>query len=96
MNAPPSSEQSFSTQRPISGDPVTYAGKQGTVVKVEGDLCWVRYSNQEPQPFIWRFKEGLNTQHQWPTKGVVAEHEATTDEELRERDDWEALRDYVE
>jgi|GEM_PF-3417679 hypothetical protein len=61
-------------RRPRAGHEVTYKSGSGRlikaiVVKVEGNLCWVKYDGKdEAQPFIWRFKEGLNTLHDWPTK----------------------------
>ena len=39
------------------------------VVRVEGDLCYARYGDdEEAQPFIWRFKDGFNKLHSWPGK----------------------------
>jgi hypothetical protein len=38
------------------------------VIAVEGNLCWVKYGGAEPQPFIWRVKDGLNNSYDWPTK----------------------------
>jgi hypothetical protein len=61
--------------RPQSGQSIVYqslSGKllKGVVVRVEADLCWTKYEGSEKiEPFIWRFKDGLNTLHDWPTKG---------------------------
>jgi hypothetical protein len=53
------------TYRPGYGRPET----TGVVVSVEGNLCWTKYEGQEKAlPFIWRFAEGLNTLHDWPSK----------------------------
>lgn len=44
-----------------------------TVSSVDGNLCWSTYDNSPEitQPFIWRFKDGLNTRHEWPGKGAA-------------------------
>jgi hypothetical protein len=42
-----------------------------TVSSVEGNLCFAVYDHQpgeKAQPFIWRFTDGLNTDHDWPGK----------------------------
>jgi hypothetical protein len=45
-----------------------------TVIRVEGNLCWAAYDKHpgDPQPFIWRFREGLNKFHHWPGKEISA------------------------
>lgn len=58
---------------PRSGDTITYTKPSGPAIlakaiRVEGNLCWTDYGDGEPQPFIWRFKDGLNTMHSWPGK----------------------------
>lgn len=62
----------FSDSRPRVGQMITYRGERGTVrgevASVDGNLCWVRYEGKDAQPFIWRFRDGLNTLHDWPTK----------------------------
>lgn len=58
----------FRESRPRKGDPVSYRGQPaGHVLSVEGALCWVSYT-KGPDPFIWCFKDGLNSLHDWPTK----------------------------
>jgi hypothetical protein len=61
--------------KPRKGDAVTYRGKHaGHVVRVEGNLCWVewveehQWRGERTMPFIWCFKDGLNTLHDWPGK----------------------------
>jgi hypothetical protein len=63
----------FASSRPRKGQTVTYANRpgetwSGCVEKVEGDLCHVKYPGRPTSVFIWRFKDGLNTLHDWPTK----------------------------
>jgi len=51
--------------KPRKGDPVTYRGRSlGNVTSVDGNLCWT-----DRDSFIWRFHDGLNALHDWPTKG---------------------------
>lgn len=58
----------YDEQKPCKDDPVTYRGEPaGAVTRVEGNLCWTTTADA---PFIWRFKDGLNELHDWPTKGV--------------------------
>ena len=60
---------SFHHLAPRIGQPITYRGEiVGTVTRVEGNLCWRSYPDGESLPFIWRFKDGLNTLHDWPGK----------------------------
>lgn len=60
--------------KPREGDLITYRSPQhgvvrGVVSRVEGNLCWTKYEiYPDVQPFIWRFKDGLNTLHDWPGK----------------------------
>lgn len=39
---------------------------------VDGGLCFARYANdpEVTQSFIWRFKDGLNSLHDWPGKEI--------------------------
>lgn len=62
--------EQFARSRPRVGDPITYQGKvNGRVHSVEDNLCWNAYADgRGPLPFIWRFKDGLNAMHDWPTK----------------------------
>jgi len=55
---------------PRPGDRITYKGHEtGTVIRTEGNLCWMSFdSGADSAPFIWRFKDGLNTLHDWPGK----------------------------
>lgn len=71
MNSRP--EEKFAASKPRRGDPITYRGiATGKVHRVEGTLCWNAYSDgHDPLPFIWCFPEGLNTLHDWPTKGTA-------------------------
>jgi hypothetical protein len=40
------------------GEPLKH---HGTVLRIEGNLCWYQPDDGEAAPFIWRFKDGLNT-----------------------------------
>jgi hypothetical protein len=65
----------FVESRPRAGDKIHYCGKEaGVCVRVEGNLCWTQYHDSENgiNPFIWRFKDGLNTMHDWPNKHKAA------------------------
>lgn len=65
MNA----SEKFKAYRPRVGAPITYRGAPvGHVTRVEGSLCWRSYPDGESLPFIWCFKDGLNTLHDWPGK----------------------------
>ena len=58
----------YQAYKPLKGQQVKYRGEvAGTVQAVEGNLCWVDYLTGT-NPFIWRFREGLNSLHDWPTK----------------------------
>lgn len=53
--------------RAVGRQPIT----GGVVIRVEGNLCWVRYDGQDaPSFFIWRFHSTreLNRFHAWPGK----------------------------
>ena len=44
-----------------------------TIKRVEGNLCYAVYDHHTDgvtQPFIWRFKDGLNKYHDWPSKAA--------------------------
>ena len=46
-----------------------------TVSSVEDNLCYAIYDNSPDEkagPFIWRFKDGLNIFHTWPSKADSA------------------------
>ena len=66
---------------PRVGDQVIYRSiggriKKGTVTAIRGNLCDVDYGEgQSPEDtgFIWRFRDGLNNLHDWPTKDPVCE-----------------------
>ena len=61
----------YAAAKPRQGDPVLYNGEfVGKVIRVEGNLCWVDYK-EGPNPFIWRFKDGLNQLHTWPSKNFT-------------------------
>lgn len=32
----------------------------GTVLRTEGNLCWMNFDDGTTNPFIWLFKDGLN------------------------------------
>lgn len=54
---------------PRKGQRITYKGREvGTVDHLDGNLCWVRYDDGTTNPFIWRFRDGLNALHDWPGK----------------------------
>lgn len=58
----------YADNKPQVGQPVTYRGEHvGTVQRVDGNLCWVNYPTGT-EPFIWRFNDGLNQLHDWPSK----------------------------
>ena len=65
----------YSQFKPRKGDPITYDGRvTGHVIRTEGNLCWNDYhGEQDPLPFIWCFKDGLNALHEWPRKDVTLE-----------------------
>ena len=55
--------------KPRAGDPVQYKGEiVGTITRTKGSLCWRTYPDGETLPFIWCFRDCLNTLHDWPTK----------------------------
>lgn len=59
----------FADSKPRKGEHITYEGRvAGVVHSVEGNLCWTSYDGRDPAPFIWRFKDGLNALHSWPSK----------------------------
>ena len=65
--------EKYAANRPKVGDPVSYRGEPaGTVQRVEGNLCWVNYTSGT-DPFIWAFKDGLNSLHDWLTKHKVTD-----------------------
>ena len=56
--------------KPHKNQKVFYKGDYvGDVLKVEGNLCWVKYPDNTSNPFIWRFKGTngyiLNKFHEW-------------------------------
>lgn len=54
------------TRQPRPGDLVSWPESAPEfrgpykVLRVEGDLCWIKRDGEEAAPFIWRFTEGLN------------------------------------
>jgi|SRR5581483_5870385 len=78
----------FASSRPRKGQTVTYTNRpgeiwSGCVEKVEGDLCHVKYPGRPTSSFIWRFKDGLNTLYDWPTKaGAQPESQAASPSEV--------------
>jgi hypothetical protein len=59
----------YENHKPRIGQPITYKGEVvGVVTRVDGNLCWRSYPNGESLPFIWRFSDGVNALHDWPTK----------------------------
>lgn len=60
---------------PRKGDRITYSGSDyGLVTHVDGNLCWSLHPGDEKaQPFIWRFRDGLNSLHDWPGKDKTLE-----------------------
>lgn len=70
------------SSKPRKGQRITYQGREvGTVDHVDGNLCWVKYDDGTANPFIWRFRDGLNALHDWPGKvgGAMAEPRSHTD-----------------
>jgi len=60
--------QIYRAARPKAGDTVTYEGKPaGTVVRVEDNICHTE-TEAGPSLFIWAFRDGLNSLHNWPTR----------------------------
>jgi hypothetical protein len=57
------------TRKPRVGDRIDWPASRessgsGVVTSVEGNLCWVLEDGREKaQPFIWQFRDGLNTYH---------------------------------
>lgn len=50
------------TRKPAIGETLRYHdGRTFQVVSVVGTLCWIRYPDGGIEPFIWQFKEGLNS-----------------------------------
>jgi len=48
-----------------------YGDVNFTVVSVEKNLCYAKYDHPslpDVEPFIWRFKDGLNNLHFWDGK----------------------------
>lgn len=61
--------EKFKANKPKVGTQIHYKGQPaGQVTRTEGNLCYVKYSDGETLPFIWAFREGLNTLHDWPGK----------------------------
>jgi len=54
------------TEQPRTGDVIAWFNRfgaqflRGTVISVAGNLCWLQFSDGRCDPFIWRFKDGLN------------------------------------
>jgi hypothetical protein len=53
------------TRKPRKGDKVRWphwkAGRVATVNHVDGNLCWIDEPGKDTMPFIWNFREGMNT-----------------------------------
>lgn len=63
------SVEEIASPAPRKDQTITYRGTAvGTVARVEENLCWVRDATGVTEPFIWRFKDGLNALHEWPGK----------------------------
>ena len=64
--------EKYRSNKPVIGDWVTFTYEsiisRGQITNVMGNLCYVRYGDEESCPFIWCFKDGLNILHNWPTK----------------------------
>lgn len=46
-----------------------------TVTRTDGNICHVRHDDGHEDHFIWRFVDGPNTFHAWPThdpRGLLA------------------------
>lgn len=49
------------TEQPRRGQRVTFpSGHAGEVLRIEDNLCWVKWDDGTSDPFIWRFRDGLN------------------------------------
>lgn len=59
--------ETFKAHKPRKGDPVSYGDRVGVVSSVEGAICWVDYP-KGIDCFIWCFRDGLNTLHNWPNE----------------------------
>lgn len=55
------------TEQPRKGQRIGWFDERGnvkhagTVLRCEGNLCWLAFDSGVSDPFIWRFKDGLNT-----------------------------------
>ena len=50
------------TRKPALGETLRYRdGRTFKVVSVVGNLCWISYPDGAIEPFIWRFRDGLNS-----------------------------------
>ena len=64
----------YAARRPRVGTDIYYRGELvGTAIRVEGALCWRSCPGGESLPFIWCFRDGLNTLHNWEGKAPCAE-----------------------
>jgi hypothetical protein len=50
------------TEQPRKGDRIAWtdSGYAGTVMRCEGNLCWLMGDDGNATPFIWRFEDCLN------------------------------------
>jgi hypothetical protein len=54
------------TRKPRKGDTVVFHRGEpgetiGHVLSIEGNLCWCKWPDGTSNPFIWNFREGMNT-----------------------------------
>jgi hypothetical protein len=59
----------YQAHKPLKGATVTANGKVVGIVERDDDgICWITQPDGTSDCFIWRFRNGLNTLHDWPTK----------------------------
>ena len=59
----------YENNKPRKGDRLSYRGApEGTVTRLDGDICHYEKESGESTLFIWRFAEGLNELYEWPDK----------------------------
>lgn len=63
----------YAESKPRNGDRGSCIMLNGETVgfvvsSIDGNLCFANYDNGESGPFIWRFNDGLNIFHSWPSK----------------------------
>jgi hypothetical protein len=67
----------YADSKPHKGERGSCVMPNGDIVgfvvsSIEGNLCFANYDNGDSGPFIWRFNDGLNIFHTWPSKARAA------------------------